>query len=166
MDSPKLIRDAQMLSQIGSAKQERNYDILFSRNVLMEKRPVISQYILLTMWIDGRRLDNLKFLIVELGNNDVIFVSKLLAHYNAMIDSRQCSLVWPILHEKTPSFSLPIRATLQHLLLNRSKPWKIHQRNVKRRDRLMKKEEKWQCMAFAPLKSPCMIKFFNTPIPA
>ena len=72
------------------------------------KGPVILQYILLSLWIDGRRLDNLPFLIVELGLHDIILGSRFLAHFDIMIDSRQRRLVWPTDHPETLSFSLPI----------------------------------------------------------
>ena len=130
-----------MANWLGQTRKDLGYSIQ-SKGFDGKRGPVISQYILLSMWIDGRRLDKLPFLIVELGAHDVILGSRWLAHYKLMIDSRQRRLVWPTQHEKSSSFSSPIRATLQYLLLNRPKPSKIHQRDVKRRDRLLKKEDK------------------------
>lgn len=106
-----------------------------------KKGPVISKYILLSLWIDDRRLDNLPFLIVELGTHDIILGSRWLAHYDILIDSRQRRLIWPSHHHTTPRFSSPICTHLSLLMKDKPKILKIHQKDVERRDKLQKKED-------------------------
>ena len=123
-----------------------------------KKGPVISQYILLSLWINGRRLDNLPFLIVDLGSHDVILGSRFLAHFDIMIDSRQRRLVWPTDHPETLSFSSPIRTLLQYLLTDRPKLFKIHQKDVTRRDSLFNKEDRMAMYGARSTKRPVQYK--------
>ena len=85
---------------------------------------------------------NLPFLIVDLGTHDVILGCKWLEHYNVMVDSRQRRLVWPLNHPKTLSFASPIRTSLKKLLEDKPRIEKVHQKDVFRRYKLFKKEDK------------------------
>jgi hypothetical protein len=93
----------------------------------------ITHYLLIDLVIDGRRLVEIPFLILDLGNHDIILGAKWMAYFDIQPDLRRRKLVWPDSLPQTSekSFAKKIRVPRDSL-----KPQPIqqeHQLDVMRR---------------------------------
>jgi len=98
----------------------------------------ITQYTELMLLIDRRRL-KIPFLIVGLGDHDLILGRKWAAHIEVLIDCKNRCLKWPA-HRPAGKHYGKIIATSKSALLPATRPSKLdkkHQRDADRRDAIM-----------------------------
>jgi predicted aspartyl protease/transposase InsO family protein len=97
-----------------------------------------NQFIRLHLSIDGRRISNCPFVLLPLGQQDMIIGRKWLKHFRIMVDSSKGRLIWPA--------NLPAVPNFQRLLLSSSKeyfPILLNaQEDADRRDRLIEQEDR------------------------
>jgi hypothetical protein len=88
--------------------------------------------------IDGRRL-KVPFLIIGLGDHDVILGRKWASHLEVLIDCKNRSLKWPAHRPARKHYSKVIATSKAALLPAKrsSKLNKQHQRDADRRDAIM-----------------------------
>jgi hypothetical protein len=101
----------------------------------------ITHYILINLVIDRRRLVEIPFLILDLGNHDIILGAKWMAYFDIQPDLRRRKLVWPDSLPQTSekSFAKKIRVPRDSL-----KPQPIqqeHQLDVMRRQHAFNQDE-------------------------
>jgi hypothetical protein len=106
----------------------------------VRSRP-ITHYVLIDLVIDGRRLVEVPFLILQLGNQDMILGAKWMAHFDVQPDLRRQRLIWPANLPQTSqrSFAKQLRVTRDSF-----KPQPIqpeHQWDVIRRQHLFDKKD-------------------------
>lgn len=101
----------------------------------------ITHYLLIDLVIDGRRLVEIPFLVLDLGNHDIILGAKWMAYFDIQPDLRRRKLVWPDSLPQTSekSFAKKIRVPRDSL-----KPQPIqqeHQLDVMRRQHAFDQDE-------------------------
>ena len=101
----------------------------------------VSKYIRLHLTIQGRRIYNCPFLLVDLGNQDLIIGKKLMHHFKLHLDIRKERFVWPSEYPPTPIFQREIIVPLES-----SSPGSLkrlsHQGDMERRENKRRKIEK------------------------
>lgn len=100
---------------------------------------LITQFLVITMIIDGHTLSKIPFLILDLGNQDVILGDAWMAHFDVLPDLRHKKLFWRTPPKAKPSFQKEIvipRSLLQPVL-----PRPDHQADADRRDRAILLDE-------------------------
>jgi hypothetical protein len=101
----------------------------------------ITHYVLIDLVIDRRRLVEIPFLILDLGNHDMILGAKWMAYFDIQPDLKRRKLVWPASLPQTSeqSFMRKIRVTRESL-----KPQPIqleHQLDIERWQRIFDHDE-------------------------
>ena len=66
----------------------------------------VTHFLMLHLSIDGQRQQDIPFLILDLGNHDVILGLKWMSYFNVWLNPRDRRLLWPDNLERTtaPSF--------------------------------------------------------------
>jgi len=98
----------------------------------------ITHYILFNLIIDGRHLYGLPFLILDLGNHDIILGSKWMRHFDVQVDIKRQQLHWPDSLPPTEIFSRSLRIPLTRLLHQEAN--QTQQQDARRRDRHFEKD--------------------------
>lgn len=93
----------------------------------------VSQFIRLHLTLNGRRIYNCPFVIVDLGVQDVIVGIKFLRHFKIKLDTSSNRLIWPPEHPLTPLFNKDIIISYQARSFPHS--FKHYQRDATRRDK-------------------------------
>jgi len=97
----------------------------------------ITEYIALTLNIDGRNFRKVPFLITTLGSHDIILGRIWFAENDVLIDCKRRNLVWP---EETPAGKTWNRVISTSMKNLEPKPNAIYQADADRRDRLVEKD--------------------------
>jgi hypothetical protein len=97
----------------------------------------VTHILTLHLSIDGQRQENIPFLILDLGNHDIILGLKWMAYFNVWLNPRDKRLMWPDDPKRTnaPSFQREIQVPRNSL--KPKKPDPAHQRDASARDRAM-----------------------------
>ena len=98
----------------------------------------ITSMLRLHLRVNGRRQYNTPFLIIDLGNHDIILGRKWLSYLNLLLDVRNRQLIWPTNLQPTPSFVREITVTMKSLLETAVDP--VHQADANRRDQAFQKQ--------------------------
>jgi len=98
----------------------------------------ISHYILLNLIIDKRHLYDLPFLILDLGNHDIILGSKWMAYFDVQPDLRKRKLLWPTSSPPTSHFARSLTIPISDVLAQAID--QEQQIDSRRRDRLFEKK--------------------------
>ena len=102
----------------------------------------VGQVIVLDLLLDGRKLHNIPFLILNLGNHDMILGAKWMDYFDIAPDLRRKRLIWPQnIPLDPPCFAKQIKLPL-HVLLHNPTPNPKHQLDVIRRAKKFEKEDK------------------------
>jgi hypothetical protein len=102
----------------------------------------ITHVLVCDLMIDNRRLKDVPFLMLDLGNHDIILGAKWMAYFDILPDLRRRRLVWPKALPPTSelSFARKIRVSRNSLL---PRPvHRHHQADVERRSRAFAHEER------------------------
>jgi hypothetical protein len=75
----------------------------------------VTHYLECTLTLDGRRLVAVPFLVLDLGNHNLILGSQWFAHYDVKPDLQRRRLEWPAQLPVKPYFAQEIRRTLNDL---------------------------------------------------
>ena len=91
--------------------------------------------------VDGRRLTDIPFLILDLGNHDLILGLKWMDYFNVWLDPRNKAFVWPDDESRLspPSFQREIRTQRQTIapkVVNL-----VHQQDAEARDQALQLED-------------------------
>ncbi|ELR07906.1 hypothetical protein GMDG_08554, partial [Pseudogymnoascus destructans 20631-21] len=92
----------------------------------------VSEYIRLHLTVEGRRIYNCPFVLLDLGAQDVIIGKKLFSCFRILLDSAKSRLVWPKEYPPTPSWSKEI--TLPYHSRDTSIKHPAYQSDANRRD--------------------------------
>jgi hypothetical protein len=92
--------------------------------------------------VNGRRMYNVPFLVIDLGHHDAILGRKWLACLNLWLDVRNRQLIWPTYLPPMPSFVKEITVDLRTLLQTAINP--AHQADANRRDQAFQEEIRLQ----------------------
>ena len=100
----------------------------------------VNQYIRLHLNIDGRRVRNCPFVVLDLGQQDVIIGKKWMKHFRVHCDPDKNRLIWPTDIPPTPYLG-------KDILIPLSSGKTLHsfsdiQKDVKRRDRAMENDDR------------------------
>ena len=95
-----------------------------------------TQYIRLHMKIDGRKIFNCPFIIVDLGSQDCIIGIRWLKRFKLQLDTDRNRLCWPLKYPAQYDPSPPLLMTLHQPNLH-----KAAELDIKRRDALWEKEQ-------------------------
>ncbi|KAI0995662.1 hypothetical protein K3495_g12516 [Podosphaera aphanis] len=101
---------------------------------------IITHFIVVTLCIDGYTLTQLPFLILDLGNQDIILGDAWMAHFDVLPDLRNKKLFWRTPPKQTPSFQRKI--VIPRKLLKPFLPNRAHQTNAELRDVAIRHDEK------------------------
>ena len=97
-----------------------------------------TSYIRLHMRIDGRSLYNVPFVILDLGNHDILLGRKWLSYLDLKLDVRKRRIIWPEECPRVPSF---VRlATTSILDLQDKELDTVHQIDASQRDQAIDRE--------------------------
>ena len=80
-----------------------------------KKGKEVTHFLKCTLVIDGRRLTKLPFLVLNLGNYDLILGSLWFEHYDVKPDMRRRRLVWPLALPSYPHFAQELKQVLSDL---------------------------------------------------
>ena len=69
----------------------------------------VKQFIRLHLTIDGRRIRNCPFIILDLGQQDVIIGIKWMRRFKVLLDPERNSLIWPSDTPPNPSLAKEIK---------------------------------------------------------
>jgi predicted aspartyl protease len=97
----------------------------------------ITDYIELTMLIDGRQL-KVPMLVVRLGGQDIILGRKWAARTGVLINCKNRQLIWPEDYPKSKGWNRILATAKKNLMPQPPNP--IHQKDADRRTRLMAKD--------------------------
>src|SRR5689334_19097382 len=102
----------------------------------------VTHYLQCTLVVDGRRLPENPFLVLDLGNHDVILGSMWFAHHDIKPDLRRRCLEWPESLPAKPYFAKQITISYNKLCAQvMDKPDPYYQVEVHRRDRAFAQED-------------------------
>ena len=99
----------------------------------------VTHFILFDLLIDNKRLHQIPFLILDLGNHDMILGSKWMAYFDVMSDLRRRKLIWHNPPPRYESFAKVITTRLRDLERKIVNP--RDQVDVYRRERAFDKED-------------------------
>jgi predicted aspartyl protease len=68
----------------------------------------ITQYLRLYLTIDGRRVYNAPFIVLDLGKHDCIIGVKLIRRFRLLLDPSRNQFKWPVQYPRTDSYSKDI----------------------------------------------------------
>ncbi|ELR09245.1 hypothetical protein GMDG_08683 [Pseudogymnoascus destructans 20631-21] len=100
----------------------------------------VSEYIRLHLTVEGRRIYNCPFVLLDLGAQDVIIGKKLFSHFRILLDSAKSRLVWPKEYPPIPSWSKEI--TLPYHSRETSIKHPAYQSDANRRDFAIHREDR------------------------
>ena len=100
----------------------------------------VSEYIRLHLTVEGRRIYNCPFVLLDLGAQDVIIGKKLFSRFRILLDSEKSRLVWPKEYPPTPSWSKEI--TLPYHSRETSIRHPAYQSDANRRDNAIHHEDR------------------------
>ena len=122
--------------------------------------PQITHTIKMHLIVGGRRFLNQPFLILNLGQHDVIIGRRWFEQHDVWLDVRNRRLVWP--HERTLKEELEAEQPklLPKQILQRPRPQPEHQKDVERRDRKMNREDQ-QTERYRPPRNEDMDRHSN-----
>jgi predicted aspartyl protease len=100
----------------------------------------VSEYIRLHLTVEGRRIYNCPFVLLNLGTQDVIIGKKLFSRFRILLDSAKNRLVWPKEYPPTPSWSKEI--TLPYHSRETSFRHPAYQSDANRRDLALHREDR------------------------
>jgi hypothetical protein len=98
-----------------------------------------NQFIRLHLTIDGRRIRNCPFIVLDLGNQDVIIGIKWMRRFKVRLDPQHNQFIWPNEYPPTPNLSREIKLPYfpeQRRVHGHCK----HQSDANRRDRALEQE--------------------------
>ena len=72
-----------------------------------------TQYIRLHLNIDGRRIHNYPFIILNLGQQDLIIGNKWMKHFKVLLNPSRNRILWPSEYPPTPHHSQDILISLK-----------------------------------------------------
>ncbi|KAI1002534.1 hypothetical protein K3495_g5666 [Podosphaera aphanis] len=101
---------------------------------------IITKFVVFTMKIDGHTLDQTPFLVLDLGNQDVILGDGWMAHFDVLPDRKNRKLFW-----RTPpiqKISFAGNLQIPRSLLRKPNPLRCHQLNANRWSQLMEHDDK------------------------
>ena len=101
-----------------------------------------SHFLVVHLTVDGRRQENIPFIILDLGQHDVILGLKWMAHFDIWLNVREQKLIWPEPkgQEPTSLFEKEIYVPRDNI---RPKPVQEHyQEDLRARDRAFDLEDK------------------------
>ncbi|KAI0990962.1 hypothetical protein K3495_g17225, partial [Podosphaera aphanis] len=101
---------------------------------------IITHFAVFTMQIDGHTLTQIPFLILDLGNQDVILGDGWMAHFDVLPDMRNRRLFWRTPPASRPSFARNLQ--IPRSLLRTKKSTANHQLDADRRCRIMEHDDK------------------------
>ena len=101
----------------------------------------ITHYLSVDLLLDGRRLVEIPFLILDLANHDIILGANQMAYFDIQPDLRRRKLVWPVSLPQTceQSFARKIRVTRESIKPRLVDP--EYQTDILRRQRLFDQDE-------------------------
>ena len=101
-----------------------------------------SYYLPMHLTVDGRRQESVPFIILDLGQHDIILGLKWLSHFDIWIDVRNQVLIWPEGKGplQTTSYQKEIVTTRENIRLK--KPQFNHQQDVYTRERAFNLEDR------------------------
>ncbi len=98
----------------------------------------VNQFIRLHLTIDGRRILNCPFLILDLGTQDVIIGIKWMRRFKVHLDPEHNRLLWP--SNTPPSLSLTKEIKLPYFSSRLRAQFPNHQPDSNRRDRMLERQ--------------------------
>jgi predicted aspartyl protease len=105
--------------------------------------PSITSFLRTHLILDGRRIYNVPFLVLPLGNHDIIIGKTFLEYFNISPNIAQRKLYWPRNHPKTTSVITP-GINIPRQILQRPAVQGTHQQDMEARDQLIKLDERRQ----------------------
>jgi transposase InsO family protein len=109
-----------------------------------KRGPSITSFLRTHLILDGRRIYNVPFLVLPLGNHDIIIGKTFLEYFNISPNIAQRKLYWPRNHPKTTSVITP-GINIPRQILQRPAVQNTHQQDMEARDWLIKLDERRQC---------------------
>jgi len=100
----------------------------------------VNQYIRLHLTIDGRRILNCPFIVLDLRHQDVIIRIKWMRRFKVFLDPEHNQLIWPSDTPPTPSLTREIKLPYHSPRVSK---YLNHQSDANRRDRKLENEMKW-----------------------
>jgi transposase InsO family protein len=100
----------------------------------------ISEVLMLHLEVDGHRQKNIPFLILDLGNYDLILGRKWFEKFDIWLDPRNKRLLWPREQSSDSNFTKEICTPRENLRITAILP--RHQADVEKRDRAFALEDK------------------------
>jgi len=98
----------------------------------------ITDYLVATLIVDGRRQLKVPMLVVKLRGQDLILGRRWAANLDVLIDCKNRRLIWPDDQRRNPDWGRVISARKEDLIPKAPNP--AHQQDADRRNRLMEKE--------------------------
>lgn len=92
-----------LIKSIGAKIQDLPYSVPI-RGYNSSIRSLAKQFIRLHLTVDGRLIKNCPFIIMDLGDQDMILGLKWFRHFRVRLDSHQNRLLWPSAYPPTPSW--------------------------------------------------------------
>ncbi len=103
----------------------------------------VTHFLECTLTIDGRRLTLVPFLVLDLGNHDLILGSQWFEYYDVKPDLRRRRLEWPASLPACPHYAREIKRSLQELYNEELEVTAAsHQAEVYKRDRAFAQEDR------------------------
>jgi hypothetical protein len=99
----------------------------------------ITQYLRLHLTIDGRRVYNAPFIVLDLGKHDCIIGVKFMRRFKLLLDPSRNRLRWPSEYPRTLLWSKDILIQYRHGFNDTSKPY--IQADADRRDNAIERDE-------------------------
>jgi transposase InsO family protein len=129
---------ARLSRAIGTPIQKLPYSVPirgFKENIAT----YVDSYIRLHLTIDGRKIYNCPFIILDLGHQDAIIGNKWMKHFKLKIDTVKQKFIWPSDHPPTPIWSKEILMPYQPTSLQLR--YQDYQKDADYRDKLIQHQE-------------------------
>ena len=102
---------------------------------------VITHLLILNLTIDGHRQEEVPFLILDLGNHDLILGLKWMSYFNVWLNPKEHRIMWPDDPTRELPFSFHKEIRIPRSSLQAIRPHRKYQQNVAIRDRAMDLED-------------------------
>jgi predicted aspartyl protease len=102
---------------------------------------VITHLLVLNLTIDGHRQEEVPFLILDLGNHDLILGLKWMSYFNVWLNPKEHRIMWPDNPTRESLISFHREIKIPRSSLKDARPRREYQRDIAIRDRAMDLED-------------------------